>query len=73
MVATPPNYDPINNYFDTSSVDSVVAEALHLNEDAIVVIKSTIPIGHTKLLQKNIVQIALSSPRVLARGASIKR
>ena len=72
VVATPTNYDPINNYFDTSSVDSVVAEALHLNEDAIV-IKSTIPIGHTKLLQKNIVQIALSSPRVLARGASIKR
>jgi len=73
VVATPTNYDPINNYFDTSSVDSVVAEALHLNEDAIVVIKSTIPIGHTKLLQKkHCTDRIIFSPEFLREGQALK-
>ena len=50
VVATPTNYDPDLNFFDTSSVDNVVADALQLNKDALVVIKSTVPVGHTKLL-----------------------
>ena len=52
VVATPTNYDPDTNRFDTTSVDSVVSDALELNADAMVVIKSTIPVGHTKSLQE---------------------
>mgnify|MGYP001265768061 CR=1 FL=1 len=52
IVATPTNYDSGTNRFDTSSVDTVVEDALKLNFDALVVIKSTVPVGHTKSLQK---------------------
>ena len=52
IVATPTNYDPDTNRFDTSSVDSVVHDALEISTDALVLIKSTIPVGHTKYLQK---------------------
>ena len=52
VVATPTNYDPETNRFDTSSVDDVVSDALELSTDALVVIKSTIPVGHTKSLQE---------------------
>ena len=52
VVATPTNYDPDTNKFDTTSVDTVVEEALHANTESLVVIKSTIPVGHTKSLQK---------------------
>ena len=51
VVATPTNYDPDTNRFDTSSVDLVVDEALAFARDALVVIKSTVPVGHTRSLQ----------------------
>jgi len=51
VVATPTNYDPVTNRFDTTIVDSVVSDALGQNNHALVVIKSTIPVGHTKSLQ----------------------
>ena len=51
VVATPTNYDPDTNQFDTTSVDIVVDEALAVAVDALVVIKSTVPVGHTRLLQ----------------------
>ena len=51
IVATPTNYDPVTNCFDMSSVEVVVENALALNHDALVVIKSTIPVGYTKFLQ----------------------
>ena len=52
-VATPTNYDTDTNQFDTSAVDAVVGDALSLNQSALVVIKSTIPVGHTKSFKKN--------------------
>jgi UDPglucose 6-dehydrogenase len=73
VVATPTNYDPNTNRFDTSSVDSVVSDALEFNEHALVVIKSTIPMGHTKLLQKkhNVNRI-IFSPEFLQEGQALK-
>jgi UDPglucose 6-dehydrogenase len=72
VVATPTNYDPDTNRFDTSSVDIVAAEALALASDALVVIKSTVPVGHTRSLQdaygtKNVI----FSPEFLREGQAL--
>jgi len=73
IVATPTNYDPETNRFDTSSVDSVVKNALELNSDALVVIKSTIPIGHTKSLQEKFhSNRVIFSPEFLREGRALK-
>ncbi len=73
IVATPTNYDTKNDYFDTSSVDDVVGDALKLNKQAYVVIKSTIPVGHTKLLQeKYATNRIIFSPEFLREGQALK-
>ena len=73
VVATPTNYDPDTNRFDTSSVDGVVSDALELNSDALVVIKSTIPVGHTKSLQeKHNTNRVIFSPEFLREGQALK-
>jgi len=72
IVATPTNYNPDTNSFDTSSVDAVVADALRLNKTALVVIKSTIPVGHTKLLQEKFnSDRIIFSPEFLREGHSL--
>ena len=73
VVATPTNYDPETNRFDTNSVDSVVGDALQLNKDALVVIKSTVPVGHTKSLQKKFAtNRVIFSPEFLREGQALK-
>ena len=72
LVATPTNYDPDTNRFDTSSVDNVVSDALELNADALVVIKSTIPVGHTKSLQEHHnTNRVIFSPEFLREGQAL--
>ena len=72
IVATPTNYDTDTKRFDTSSVDAVVEDALNLNQDALVVIKSTIPMGHTKSLQEKFeTDRVVFSPEFLREGQAL--
>lgn len=57
VIAAPTNYDPIKNYFDTSHVEEVIDLVLEVNPDAVMIIKSTIPVGYTRHLYTKFAQV----------------
>ena len=72
VIAAPTNYDPVKNFFDTSAVENVIATVMRYNPDAIMVIKSTIPVGYTEYIRRKMQsENILFSPEFLRESRAL--